>query len=269
MPVKTIRYKDHKNDELHYSDYNKLGACYLSDFSRIDNPISFSQIERSLDQTITFYTHRIFTKDGYVLCITTPSKQNQSNQLIADKFWVKQVESYIDEDTVSEDEDLKSPIHKWHTVAQGNADLNSLLKKISVLRPSTQQIHINPLENLIENAKSILNLPFDWNDEGALTIDETTFNNSTSFLKQYVNFISNYLNTEIKLPEINPCPDGSIDLEWHTDNAQLLINIRQDKEGNYTAFYYGDRHNNKMQIKGSTPVNEFSEHLAVWMKYLA
>jgi hypothetical protein len=125
------------------------------------------------------------------------------------------------------------------------------------------------LDNLIEKAQLLKQLPFDWDEERAISIEDTTVDYACWFLKHYYNYTLKHLGIKIQLPEINPCPDGSIDLEWHTPDAQLLINIRKDKEGTYTAYYYGDRHNNKMQVKGSTPFSEFSEHLAVWMKYLA
>jgi hypothetical protein len=87
-------------------------------------------------------------------------------------------------------------------------------------------------------------------------------------LREYVLFILANYNRDIQLPEINPCSNGSIDLEWHTSsNGRLLINIRKDVNGDsYIAYYYGDKYDNKMQVKGSIPVNEFSEYLAVWMK---
>jgi len=128
---------------------------------------------------------------------------------------------------------------------------------------------VSPLDELIIKADGLKNLPLDWDEDGALPIDETTVEYASWFLRHYYNYTLKHFGTKIQLPEINPCPDGSIDLEWHTPFAQLLINIRKDKEGVYTAYYYGDRHNNKMQVKGSTPLSEFSEHLAVWMKYLA
>jgi hypothetical protein len=127
----------------------------------------------------------------------------------------------------------------------------------------------SPLEELILKSNALKSLTIDWDEDGALPIDETTVDYTSWFLRHYYNYTLKHLGTKIQLPEINPCPDGSIDLEWHTPHAQLLINIRKDKEGTYTAYYYGDRHNNKMQVKGSTPLSEFSEHLAVWMKYLA
>lgn len=125
-----------------------------------------------------------------------------------------------------------------------------------------------PIDAIIDRAEKIKALAFDWDDDGALPIETALVDASVEFLKQYYNYVSQHYNP-IELPEISPCPDGSIDLDWHTPNAQLLINIRKDNAGeDYTAYYYGDKHNNKVQVKGSTPVNEFAEHLAVWMKYL-
>lgn len=115
--------------------------------------------------------------------------------------------------------------------------------------------------------EDILNLENDWNGEGALAISKEIVNEVKDFLIQYYSFLDSTAGISIKLPEINPCPNGSIDLEWQTASARLLINVRK-RENEYFGFYYGDKYDDKMQLKGSFPVNEFSESLAVWMKYL-
>ncbi len=135
--------------------------------------------------------------------------------------------------------------------------------------PTENQKFINRMDALIINANKMLNLPINWDDDGALPIEKEIFESATSFVKQYLLEIYFAHGIEIQLPEINPCPDGSIDLDWATPNAQLLINIRKDKADNeYVAYYYGDRYNDKTQFKGSFPISEFSESLAIWMKYL-
>jgi hypothetical protein len=136
----------------------------------------------------------------------------------------------------------------------------------AVTTPQHQPILLH-IENAIKEASYITDLPADWDDEGAVPILINTFNNAANFLRIYSNYLFNSYNIFIPVPEINPCKDGSIDLAWRTNSARMLINIRSDK-GEYYAFYYGDRYNNKMPIKGNIPLPEFSEFLAVWMKYL-
>ena len=124
------------------------------------------------------------------------------------------------------------------------------------------------LENLIKKANRILELKFDWDDDGAEPIDSKLFGTTITFLRDYYYYLLKNFNNQISLPEISPCPDGSIDLDWHTPNAQLLINISKNNEkGDFIAHYYGDRFNDEV-TKGSIPTHTFSESLAVWMKYL-
>jgi hypothetical protein len=138
-----------------------------------------------------------------------------------------------------------------------------------VRRQISKSKYESSIDTLILKASAMLNLPYDWDGDEAMPIEQEIFDLSTNFLKIYLLKIKKQFNTEIQLPQINPCPDGTIDLDWATDNAQLLINIRKANEGNeYTAYYYGDKYNDKMPIKDSTPLTVFSDDLAIWMIYL-
>lgn len=118
----------------------------------------------------------------------------------------------------------------------------------------------------VNNAKWILDLENGWDANDAQEISAETFKAAITFLKDYSCYLADR-GTFIETPEINPVKSGTVDFEWHTGNAQMLINIQ--KRGNiYYAFYYGDRYNDEMPIKGNVPLSEFSEALAVWMKYL-
>ena len=135
-----------------------------------------------------------------------------------------------------------------------------------IITPQRQPALLH-IDNAIKEATYITDLADDWDDEGAVPIKINTFDFAANFLKSYSSYLFNSYNIFIPVPEINPCKDGSIDLAWRTKNARMLINIRSEN-GKYYAFYYGDRYNNKMPIKGNVPLPEFSESLAVWMKYL-
>ena len=105
-------------------------------------------------------------------------------------------------------------------------------------------------KKLIEDSKKILDLKEDWDDEGALPIDEDLYNESISFFMKYY-------YEGMSLPDISPCRDGSIDFYWSGEN-QLLINISKENQG-YIATFYGD--NRKKVIKGTILTDEFSETL--------
>ncbi len=126
------------------------------------------------------------------------------------------------------------------------------------------------LSSIIEEIKRseyILNLKGDWDEEGAEKVNENTWCSAVRFLINYSQYLLDS-NIVIEAPEINPCRDGSIDLSWRTDNARLLINIQNKKDGE--AVFYGDLYNGKgkMPIKGGVPFTGVQEHLVTWMKYL-
>lgn len=143
-----------------------------------------------------------------------------------------------------------------------------LLMRRALTSGVVRQVKVpSAIEEAIQEAQHITGLTNNWDEDGAQQISKETLDTAATFLKSYADYLSLTYNVEIDAPEINPVKNGSIDLEWHTQGAQMLINIRR-KEGQYYAFYYGDRYNDKMPIKGNVPMSEFSESLAVWMKYL-
>jgi hypothetical protein len=116
----------------------------------------------------------------------------------------------------------------------------------------------------ISNAQSILTLMDNWDDEGARKIHKNVYDNAILFLKKYSLFILNDLKTVIAAPEINPVKDGSIDLEWHTPQAHMLINIKN----NGVIAYYGDNYNDLNSIKGKIVEEPIETFLAVWMRQM-
>ncbi|SHN33299.1 hypothetical protein [Chitinophaga sp. CF418] len=120
------------------------------------------------------------------------------------------------------------------------------------------------VDELIEQSKYILNLKEGWDEEDALPIDKTIWENATSFLRTYVNYIDQHYRIPFELPEINPLRDGSMDLEWRTAKGRLLINF--NNRNPQKASFYGDRYANEDSIKGNVDIKEVKEHLAIWMK---
>lgn len=158
--------------------------------------------------------------------------------------------------------DVENPI-----IYPGNSQVYSLLgDPITVAEHIFR--HVAPeIETAIQEAAYITDLPDNWDEEGAKQISLQTFTAAASFLREYSRYLST-LGKSLTPPEINPCCDSTIDLSWRTEQARMLINIRLLEKVPY-AFFYGDRYHNKIPLKGNTPVDEFSEPLAVWMKYLA
>jgi hypothetical protein len=126
---------------------------------------------------------------------------------------------------------------------------------------------LEEIKSEIENSKRILNFEDDWNNDGACKIDTKIYLHAIKFLIEYSKYLKK-LGFIISSPDIDPCPDGTIDLSWNTDKARLLINFRIVDE-DILGYFYGDLLNNISPIKGSFKVNEFCDYLAIWMKVLS
>jgi hypothetical protein len=120
------------------------------------------------------------------------------------------------------------------------------------------------IELSINNAQSILNLSDNWDDDGAFKVPKNVHNSAILFLKKYALFLLNDLKTVISAPDINPVKDGSIDLEWHTPNARMLINVNNSGK----IGYYGDNFDDLNSIKGKVADDSVQTFLAVWMTKL-
>jgi hypothetical protein len=118
----------------------------------------------------------------------------------------------------------------------------------------------------INNSQSILALEDCWDGENAITISKEVYFESISYLIAITKNIYKNYNTVILPPEINPCKDGSIDLEWRTSENLLLINLK--KENDLDIHYYGENRITNNSIKGISKDNSINEDLCFWMKKL-
>jgi hypothetical protein len=128
-------------------------------------------------------------------------------------------------------------------------------------------IELKEIAEGIEASRYLLNLEEGWDEEEGKKIEPKIWKSAMTFLAVYATTIKEDSEKVIKVPEINPCKDGSIDLEWETKNARMLINIRES-EDEIRAFYYGDLHNLIKPIKGWVPVDPIDYDFANWMKKL-
>lgn len=142
--------------------------------------------------------------------------------------------------------------------------------KDKVLNICKEKVSVpNELSNIVDeinNSKEILDLEYDWDDEGASQIPKEVWQNAVKFLINYSKKLHE-LDVNIEAPDIEACRDGSIDLSWRTPMARMLINIKMEN-GKVYAEYYGDLFNNEKSIKGTIPVPEIEDHLLYWMKNL-
>ena len=114
----------------------------------------------------------------------------------------------------------------------------------------------------------ILDLDEDWDGMGAEKISKSTYYDAIGFAVDYTKHIFRRYDSQIiSAPEINPGPDGSIDLEWHSVNARFLANIQSSAQGTIVKFY-GDFHKNSSPYSGKMYLKQFNTELAKWMTSL-
>lgn len=132
-----------------------------------------------------------------------------------------------------------------------------LLTSLSVENATHDDIS-DALKGKIDASRKILALENDWDDEGALRIEETTWERATTFLKRAEITLLADFDRKLVLPEILPGPFGSVDLLWESTGHRLLINFPNDAEE--PAKFYGDDFN-KLSIKGKFPQDKRSPAL--------
>lgn len=117
------------------------------------------------------------------------------------------------------------------------------------------------LESEIERSRWILNLPENWDGEGAAAYTKWTWQRAIVFLKQQAEHVRE-CGSELDIPKILPGPEGSIDLHWDKQDYELLINIPSDPQRRAT-FYGDDRIS--LQIKGTLDTSTFTLGLVEWL----
>jgi hypothetical protein len=94
------------------------------------------------------------------------------------------------------------------------------------------------IDEAIEAARYLVNMPADWDEAGAEPIAGATWERATNTLREAARVAYLRCNYVLPPPRIGPCPDGSIDLYWKTGEFTLLINVQpNDAESDF----YGER----------------------------
>ena len=120
----------------------------------------------------------------------------------------------------------------------------------------------------ITDSKQILELQEDWDLSGAKAIKREIWLAAVKILAKYARYVLFEFSVIIQPPEINPVPNGTIDLSWRTKNARFLMNIKDQNTG-IIASYYGDLYNNEQPIRDKLLNDSIIIHLAYWMRNLA
>jgi hypothetical protein len=110
-------------------------------------------------------------------------------------------------------------------------------------------------ESILESSKLLL-LGDDWDDEGAVKIEEATLIQAIKFLIRYAEWVEEKSSIIIKSPIIGPLTDGSVDLYWTHEKVDFVINVPAFP--NQLASFYGDNQEDlyiegKFNIKNDNP----------------
>lgn len=124
--------------------------------------------------------------------------------------------------------------------------------------------HANILELKaeIESAKSILNLPDDWDGEGSPGYTRDALERAVAFARMHIEHLWEASGITAPIPRINPGPMGSIDLHWKQSTWELLVNIPAEKSE--PATFYGDDYGAGV-IKGTVNAGESNFGLLEWL----
>lgn len=125
------------------------------------------------------------------------------------------------------------------------------------LPPALQHIR-----RAIEDARSLLDLENDWDEDGAVAIDAKTWRRAAILLTECARRVWDRYQRSIVAPDITPVPDGSIDLDWHLTDYELLVNIPSDPNG--TVGYYGNNRGRNV-VEGRQEFPVVHELLTPWL----
>ena len=81
-----------------------------------------------------------------------------------------------------------------------------------------------------------------------------------NFLLNNIRYLSLIDELLIKKPEVNLCPDRSIDISWRFNEYRLLINVNEKRVG-----WYGDNGKNIKIIKGEQNNFQKNDSLYEWI----
>jgi hypothetical protein len=117
------------------------------------------------------------------------------------------------------------------------------------------------IEEEIGRSRRILDLPEDWDEEGAVGYSEDTWARAIQYLRRQALACWFHQGVAIPRPRIGPGPAGSIDIHWQTASYELLINVPRDESARAT--FYGDDYG-ALSIKGTfDPSAQPAGHLAL------
>ncbi len=146
--------------------------------------------------------------------------------------------------------------HQAQIVGIHNAPISTAPAVCGITYPA----ELSYLAVAVKNARWILELPDDWDEQGSVSYSEATWQKAAQFI--LLNAIAMFKENGIKMsePAISNGPEGSIDILWQEGNRTLLLNV---PNGDGSLSFYGSDSNGS-EIKGTTGQGEKNKWLMVW-----
>ncbi len=145
----------------------------------------------------------------------------------------------------------------------------------SVLEWPADRVEIKPWESIesefdsesleagIESAHEKLTaLADNWDGEGSAEYKTETVNSAAEFLMSQDRLLRELRGISLPVPQINPGPDGSIDLFWKQPTWELLVNVPEN--ASESASFYGEDQTGHT-IKGSLDTSVPNLGVIMWL----
>ena len=122
---------------------------------------------------------------------------------------------------------------------------------------------MNALERSIEDARYILELEDDWDENGAVAVAPSTWNVATAFLQNLTLWAYKYRSLVLGALSISPLGNGGIDLYWENTFADLLLTI---PVSGHLAHCYGQNARGEV-FRGTMSLKDpFPDLILTWLK---
>lgn len=115
--------------------------------------------------------------------------------------------------------------------------------------------HLSPCRDMLE-------FPPDWDGEGSLPYQESTWQCAVDFLLHNMRLLWERAGILVTSPEVQNGPHCSIDVYWHSQAATLLVNFPAG-EGEEITFY-GCRAAECGSVKGVLSMGGENDWLLLW-----
>jgi hypothetical protein len=117
------------------------------------------------------------------------------------------------------------------------------------------------IKKAIEDAKWISELDDDWDDEGSLGYTKELLEKVEMLLTSWKDKSWSDYRRTFPLPDIQPGPDGSIDLHWKKETYELLLSIPNNEQ---PVHFYGDDYSENV-MKGSFSQGAEMPNFLFWL----